>query len=478
MRIKQALKAIMQSMAYEYEFLIRAFLRDAPKELKVKNSAKRWNDIVFLFFINNRDSDMQRLSSLAYAIQNKDTADTCRIPLKHLIASFEIMTVEKESLEEWGYKAFLDYTIRDGNVYLNYKTLENILRTKASATLRENHKFIDDLYTIYEAYRRNQIREGKFNTHWLLIERIDSFTKSMQHVIKDIEQHPRVFKLLKGTEDILKKEIASSKTLQKQYNIIGDIQKSVLACCDIEIDIIHKFLQNVIAKKYKKKQIKEGTPPHRTKKNVGIDGQYIIIDEDEYSLDALRADIDSVRSMITNGEDHWTMDIYEASLASRHKMTLLNKIDMDLYIQTKDRDETFIDYKRSFLVKTDDNGNAFIVQKKRTGRARAQTDSSTDATPPKGRVRSQTADTESASTIEAKPKTRIERARSVSVAAVARSNQNSIAPIHMTDSIASLLSWASTPSEVSTRDSVDTVGDDIHELNFDELDELSEGYSS
>lgn len=342
--------------AQTYKTLVKAFLQDSPSEPKSKCLIKQWNDIVYLFFENNRSQSMTALAELAYCFDHEFNGDRCLIHVNRIDRYCITVALTDEIMIDWHFIQGDDFEIRDSGMFLSFNTIKQLALKQLSGVLKDDFLFIDSLYSEYSRYKLSMMATQRYATHWILQERVGGFTKQMLSAEKLMNGPPRVFKMLKGTLTSLER-VVNNATNDSKYAIASNIFESKAPCADTEVRILEAYLDN-IGYQYKENQRLNGTPYKLCKKNIMTDRatHYIMIDESVgYTRNDLINDIAKVRYLLEVGEDG--MDVQAEYRKPQPKLKLIdeNKIDLKMYHATKTTPAVFIDDRRSIkLVSCDD----------------------------------------------------------------------------------------------------------------------------
>jgi hypothetical protein len=468
-----------------YKMLIKAFLQDSPLESKSKCLIKQWNDIVYLFFENNADQEIVKLSELAYCFDYEFNGDRCMIDSKRIADYCTTVVLTDEILIDWNFIQGDDFEVRDDGIFLSFNTIKQLALNQLSGVLKDNFLFVDSLYSLYSKYRRSLMSTQRYSTHWILQERVEGFTKQMQSAEKLMNGPPRVFKMLKGTLTSLERVVAKNGSVPK-YTIASNIFESKMPCADAEVRVIEAYLDS-IGFQYRERQRLEGVPFKSCKKNIMTDRatHYIMIDESVgYTRNDLINDIAKVRHLLETGVDE--MGVQSESKKPQPKLKLVdeNMIDLKIYHATKMAADVFIDSRRMIKLTSCDD-IMFLEFKTKTTRARSKSVNIASMSIKHSTIQEEQYlerhNTEPAiptnelnvlleEKVSAKEPDHVDEADDNSDTESVSSHTSNVSHTsNMTSSMASLMSFAFRDS-ANTLDSSE-YSSDIHSMSLDELDE-------
>jgi len=284
---------------------------------------KSWNTIVDVFFGLNEDEEMKELLALA------KTFAFCNFP-NHLsiyadsVNDYFGVSLTAKSIQNMGITES-EFVQDQYGLRFTFPALRRLIMTHAADETIEQFDMLERFYQIYIKYAMNVA--NKRATHWFLIERINSFTKTMQphevdgEKIAPMDEQPKVYSIISGPYGLVSKAMLRySRLRQEAYE--NDKGKTVEAskyapealtpifssmCDDIndELDAIKGFIHERYVLPYCAKQMKQNKAGSIKDAKICVKSMksVIMIDESQkqYDTEKLLSDIKTVRAMLQHG---------------------------------------------------------------------------------------------------------------------------------------------------------------------------------
>ncbi len=344
-----AVKSTMNSKSYPmFAKALEAFLNPLTDK-----KCKTWDEVTDIFIAMNKEQSIRDHTLLALLFKNARHPNYFRIHGFIAVRFLDNITMTDISLSKYFDKG-IDFIGDHSGVRLSFETFRHLILSKGSPSTIEAFNTIDKLYQIYLGYVIAMASRARYNTHWMIVERISGFTKNMQpHIIhpptkkddkkektqrkqasteKDSKKHtimtsqPSVYCIMRGTLRSLtarlekyKSEHAAYKNAMKSkikgevidppkydYKPISQIYESVLIDADDEIDYIIDDINFKYAMPYRKEQVAESyaTCLVETKHCIKLTQSLIMIDSQAttFDVDDLVREIEDVRFNLIYGE--------------------------------------------------------------------------------------------------------------------------------------------------------------------------------
>jgi hypothetical protein len=220
-------------MSVEFNNYVPAF--NAFMNSNVDKPCKTWHDVIDVFFRLNIDEDFVALYDLAKTFTYADKPTYFLIHTNDVEQYFDRTKMSDVTLADAGFESEVNYVDDADGLRISFATFRRWLYKEGDDTLIGSFEFIDQLHQLYQRYLRDMSIRGRNNTHWLLLKRIDGFTKSMQPQIDHVaaanliegkevnpafcimDEQPDVYCIFKGTKKSLTAKIKLVKAAPEKY---------------------------------------------------------------------------------------------------------------------------------------------------------------------------------------------------------------------------------------------------------------------
>ena len=260
----------------------------------------------------NTDATITQLYELAKTFEYSKYPNYLSIQATE-IRNFIDTAVTATSLKNMGFIDMEHYVQDQYGLRVSFTTLTRLVLTHGLDDAVTQFELLNRFHQMYVQYTVDIAT--KRSTHWFIIERVMGFNKTMspQVVAKgkvaQMDEQPKVYAIITGPYMQITKavkryfELPRDEKAKYAQKPITPIYSSLRDNVDDELDAIKGFINERYVVPYQEQQLSGAMTTAQTKLCVKITKRLILIDEsqNQYNVDKLIANINTVRSMLKHG---------------------------------------------------------------------------------------------------------------------------------------------------------------------------------
>lgn len=272
--------------------------------------AKRWDDVVEVFYQMNKDETIKFYANMALVFVYASKPSYLCIPSRNILPYVSYKNVSVEYLDTHEYEPNIDYIIDEsGTIRFSFTAFRRLIFSEGNHKHIQAFEFTDKIYQMFCRYQIKMITRDKVATHYCIIEKTKNLTKGMQlHNTKRkyMNECPRAFKVIKGSSKKVRSMLANyiKKDDYADESLIP-IYETVLPNAEDEIEMIADYMINTHLIPYRNAYAADNQINVKfAKYNLKINKKrnLILVDPSSFTVDQIEKDINMIRLRVKRGE--------------------------------------------------------------------------------------------------------------------------------------------------------------------------------